>query len=548
MAGLNESKLNQLLTKLPQGVVAAQPWLSRNGIYRQLAEGYCKSGWLKKIGRGAFVRINVSATWMGGLYTIQKQLGLSIHVGGKTALQRQGLAHFLPIGGGDTVSLFAQPPAKLPKWFKDHDWGVNIQSFSLHLFDSPATLGLTQETVDQFEITISLPERAMMELLHLVPETESFEGAKDMMECLTTLRPELVQALLEHCRSIKVKRLFLFLAEECGHNWVHEVKLERVNLGEGKRVIVKGGRLDPIYNITVPNEPFETEYRQRCALENRRARSAAVRLMCPEKNIQLTFGKEHGYFASMLYLALESGRLSILDQLLGGFKIEQWGSPDFRGRLQEGWLGYVLGGDQNKIRKAANNTFSALIELVVAQHLKKKGAKIIDLEAWKESQSGRRPDIQYQLARYNRNAEIKYIDASPEFMALVMNELKTGTPEARSFGDWEFVNYFFGRIAEAAIQLEPYPYDTRQVWLVFNPQSKFERTVFEKNYLQKPCDWFANTNEQREVLKKLFGRKKIPEKHPAEWLKKISEVVLATFSSEWSLEDVKHYKTNGLVL
>ncbi len=37
------------------------------------------------------------------------------------------------------------------------------------------------------------------------------------MEGLTTLRPRLIQSLLEQCRSVKVKRLFTVLAEACNH-------------------------------------------------------------------------------------------------------------------------------------------------------------------------------------------------------------------------------------------------------------------------------------------------------------------------------------------
>ncbi len=92
----------------------------------------------------------------------------------------------------------------------------------------------------------------MMELLHLVPHDEPYEEAALLMEGLATLRPNLVQGLLESCRSIKVKRLFLHLAEECNHAWVDMLDTDGITLGQGKRMIVKGGRLDKRYNITVP--------------------------------------------------------------------------------------------------------------------------------------------------------------------------------------------------------------------------------------------------------------------------------------------------------
>jgi len=56
-----------------------------------------------------------------------------------------------------------------------------------------------------------------MEMLHLVPGTVGFDEALLIMENLATLRLETVQRLLQACRSIKVKRLFLAMAERQGH-------------------------------------------------------------------------------------------------------------------------------------------------------------------------------------------------------------------------------------------------------------------------------------------------------------------------------------------
>jgi hypothetical protein len=113
-------------------------------------------------------------------------------------------------------------------------------------------LGLTTKTLGNWTITLTAPERAMMKLLHLVPGRETFEEASLLMESLTTLRPGLVQSLLEQCRSVKVKRLFMFLAEHHNHAWVERLDLSKVDFGKGKRMIVKGGRFDGKYRITVP--------------------------------------------------------------------------------------------------------------------------------------------------------------------------------------------------------------------------------------------------------------------------------------------------------
>jgi hypothetical protein len=62
----------------------------------------------------------------------------------------------------------------------------------------------------------------------------------------------MLQELLVQCRSVKVKRLFMYLAEECNHAWVKKLDVSKVNFGKGKRMMVRGGRFDSKYNITVP--------------------------------------------------------------------------------------------------------------------------------------------------------------------------------------------------------------------------------------------------------------------------------------------------------
>lgn len=67
-------------------------------------------------------------------------------------------------------------------------------------------------------------------------------------------RPQTVQELLEQCTSVKVKRLFLYLAEKAGHEWAKYLDLSKVDLGKGKRALVKGGEYVTKYQMTVPKE------------------------------------------------------------------------------------------------------------------------------------------------------------------------------------------------------------------------------------------------------------------------------------------------------
>ncbi|MEX2163182.1 MAG: type IV toxin-antitoxin system AbiEi family antitoxin domain-containing protein [Sulfuricaulis sp.] len=252
MTSGNGSKINQLLKKWPSGTVAVPRWLEKQGAYQQLVHEYEKASWLRRVGQGAYAKSADKVEWPGGLYALQEQLMLPVHAGAKTALQMQGYAHFLPLGKGATVSLFGLPDTKLPAWFTQYRWGAKIRYTTTSLFAGDPAVGLTKQEMGSFAVRVSTPERAMMEVLYFVPKEESYEEAKLLMEGLTTLRPRLVQTLLENCASVKVKRLFMVLAEGGGHAWVKKLDLSKVDFGKGKRMLVRGGRFDSKYNISVP--------------------------------------------------------------------------------------------------------------------------------------------------------------------------------------------------------------------------------------------------------------------------------------------------------
>ncbi len=109
--------------------------------------------------------------------------------------------------------------------------------------------------VRDWTLAASSPERAILEVLSLVDDTPaSFTHAAELFEGLSALRPALVQQLLEGCTSIKVKRLFLFLVTRQDAPWSRKVKINRVTLGQGKRQVTRGGRLDVRFSITVPEQ------------------------------------------------------------------------------------------------------------------------------------------------------------------------------------------------------------------------------------------------------------------------------------------------------
>ena len=50
----NRSIINNLLRNWSKNTIAVYAFLKKQGIYRQLADTYVKSGWIERIGQGAF--------------------------------------------------------------------------------------------------------------------------------------------------------------------------------------------------------------------------------------------------------------------------------------------------------------------------------------------------------------------------------------------------------------------------------------------------------------------------------------------------------------
>ena len=245
----NRTKINHLLASVPQGVVLQSSWLLNEGYSLDLQKYYRKSGWLKALENGAMFRSNNQPGYEGGVYALQNQSRLSVHPGGRTALALQGKAHYLELNTTQ-IWLFGGEKEKLPTWFRKHKWDQQIQYKASSFL--PKELGLAEFSLAGFSIKVSSPARAIMECLYLAPENFDLVECYELMENLNDLRPTLVQELLEACASIKVKRVFLFMAEKLNHSWYKHLHLSKVDLGKGKRSLVKEGVYVSKYQITVP--------------------------------------------------------------------------------------------------------------------------------------------------------------------------------------------------------------------------------------------------------------------------------------------------------
>jgi hypothetical protein len=252
---INKSKISKLIQEYPKGLVLLSSWLVSRGYQYELQQQYRKSGWLRSIGKGAMLKSEDRLLLSGAIAALQLQANINIHFGGRSALDLNGAAHYLQISQPEST-LFAPGKTKLPSWFMNNKWDVNYVLFRESIFRDD-TVGLVKYLDAGIEMNISNSCRAIMECLSLCPNEFSLKEAYELMEGLSTLRPKHVQELLEECRSVKTKRLFLYFAERAGHSWFKYIDIAAIDIGSGNRSLVNNGVLIPKYKLVLPKELAE---------------------------------------------------------------------------------------------------------------------------------------------------------------------------------------------------------------------------------------------------------------------------------------------------
>jgi hypothetical protein len=258
MVTRSDSKLNRLQQELPEGLLADAAWLGARGYSSALRSQYVRAGWLDSPARRVYRRSRTPLTWQQVIISLQTLLDLPLAVGGRTALEQQGYAHYL---SAEMREVHLYGPKRPPTWLDSLPLDLTFHWHnSLRLFPGDADVPPEPSPVmvsaagTHLPIRYSSKERAVLELLDELPERESFHQVDALMEGLSDLSPRRLQTLLEACASVKVKRLFLFFADRHRHAWRSRLDVSRIDLGSGKRVLVKGGKLDPNYHITVPSD------------------------------------------------------------------------------------------------------------------------------------------------------------------------------------------------------------------------------------------------------------------------------------------------------
>jgi hypothetical protein len=223
--------------RFPAGAPVTLRELNEIGISSQLAYWYTKNGWLERLGRGVFVRDASQLELRASLAALEQMRG-GFHVGGKTALDWRGVRHFAR--QREPVFLYGVAPLAVPAWLGDR---FNVVYRRKQLFRGKGADQLAVSRLDDALCVplVAEPERAILELLSEVPQRQSVEEARLLMEGMLTLRPQVLQPLLASCTSVKTVRLFL--------NWSRELSLPHLaKLDERK--FQKGSKSRYIYRTS----------------------------------------------------------------------------------------------------------------------------------------------------------------------------------------------------------------------------------------------------------------------------------------------------------
>lgn len=252
-------KVNQVLLNWEKGAVHNLDWLSKYKVNSKLAYKYVQTGYLKGIGSGVFAKSTDKIDPFSVVKCLQQEVGLNLHISGKASLELHGHEHYLQLSDNNELTLISYSSRAFPEWPENCSEEFQISFKKSSLFKNVNFLS-SYVSKNGFEVKISSREMAILELIDSLNLKSSLEVVENYLESLQTLRSSIVQELLEECNSVKVKRVFLYLAEKLELDFFKKLDLDKIDLGSGKRVVVEKGQLDKKYQITVDRQSEENPF------------------------------------------------------------------------------------------------------------------------------------------------------------------------------------------------------------------------------------------------------------------------------------------------
>lgn len=234
------SIIKRLQTSAERGCPLDSADFATYGVSSDLAYFYNKSGWIERLARGTYMLAGDTLARDACLTFLADRM-TGFHVGGKTALAWQGIRHNAPVK--DTLTLCGRKNTRLPEWFSAR-FPSRFTVRELFSRSLPHDFGLQPLPESPEGPPVSVPERALLEMLSEVGVHQEIEEARLIMESARSLRVDVLDTLLKACEQKKALRLCVAWAEELSLPWAPQArKAAETRIGESRWVSrVRGGR------------------------------------------------------------------------------------------------------------------------------------------------------------------------------------------------------------------------------------------------------------------------------------------------------------------
>jgi Transcriptional regulator, AbiEi antitoxin, Type IV TA system/Transcriptional regulator, AbiEi antitoxin N-terminal domain len=232
-----------LLASLPRGEPLSTAALQTRGLSAFRASALARSGWLVHLARGVYMLSGDTLTRDGSLAFLSAQTP-GFHVGSKTALAWRGVRQ--NIAFREHLSLWGDTSRRLPEWFTQR-FPAGYQATQLFDGSLRTGFGLQPLPAGDPRVLVSVPERAMLELLSDVGKVQSLTETRELVESLPGLRDKVLDELLQHTTRIKVVRMAATFASSMKLPWASLAVKHSERIGGGARWVAvgrSGERLD----------------------------------------------------------------------------------------------------------------------------------------------------------------------------------------------------------------------------------------------------------------------------------------------------------------
>ncbi|ACC69444.1 conserved hypothetical protein [Paraburkholderia phymatum STM815] len=208
----------------PRGTPLDTDFLRTLGVDPSATTRMIKAGWLHRLSKGAYLLRGDSPSRDGLIAYLSRQI-VGLHVGGKTALDWQGIRH--NIAFRPRIVLWGATPYRFPTWVAQY-MSYTYQTTRLFGDWNAPSAYLKPLPFGDSRVLVSIPELAFLELVSAIGRDgikgQSMEEALNIADGLRNLRSELLAEMLERCTSVKVVKLARDLGVSSGHAWGRDLQ------------------------------------------------------------------------------------------------------------------------------------------------------------------------------------------------------------------------------------------------------------------------------------------------------------------------------------